>query len=311
MHAWLLTDGKAGDETQCIGVAESLGCSFELRHVKPRAPWVWFMPWGPVDPRENALIAPPFPDLLIASGRRTVPYVQAIRRASEGRTFTVFLKDPRTGAGTADVIWVPEHDDLRGRNVIVTPTSPHRISAERLAQARQNPHPALAALPGPRAAVLLGGDSRHHLFTPEDIARLLADLEKLAASGVTLMVTASRRTPAALREGAAALVRARGGFIWDGQGENPYMSMLALADLVVVTADSVNMVGEAVATGAPVFFFSPSGGTVKIKNFLHILVEKGAIRPFLGHNEGFSYRPINATPLIAEAIRSAMRGHKV
>ena len=100
VRLWVLTDGKAGDEQQCLGVAEALGGTVELRRVKPWAPFVWLMPYGPIDPfeapgREGSPIAPPFPDVVIASGRRAVPYVRHVRRASRRRTFTVFLKDPR------------------------------------------------------------------------------------------------------------------------------------------------------------------------------------------------------------------------
>lgn len=76
---------------------------------------------------------------MIASGRRAVPYLRAIRKASKGRTFTAFLKDPRTGHDTADFIWVPDYDDLRGPNVFTTLTAPHQVTAARLAAARRSP----------------------------------------------------------------------------------------------------------------------------------------------------------------------------
>src|SRR2546421_10133950 len=125
---WILTDGKAGDVVQCRGVAEAVvaaaGGAIEERIVRPRPPFVWAMPWGPPDPRDRAALAPPWPDLAIASGRRAAAYLRALKQRSPG-TFTVFLKDPRTGPGAADLIWVPEHDRLRGDNVLATPTSPH------------------------------------------------------------------------------------------------------------------------------------------------------------------------------------------
>jgi mitochondrial fission protein ELM1 len=63
------------------------------------------------------------------------------------------------------LIWVPEHDRLRGPNVVTTLTPPHRVSAERLASARMAADERLSALPRPRVAVLAGGTSRHHRFT--------------------------------------------------------------------------------------------------------------------------------------------------
>jgi mitochondrial fission protein ELM1 len=221
----------------------------------------------------------------------------------------VFLKDPRTGAGTADLVWVPEHDRLRGENVIATLTPPHRISPERLAQARAQPDPRLAALPSPRVAILAGGDSRHHRFTAADVARFGADLRSLVASGASPMATASRRTPPAL----AALLReltGANGFFWDGSGENPYAAMLALADAIVVTADSYNMVGEAVATGRPVLVFKPSGGHPKLDAFLDGLRRYGAVKPFAGRVEAFGYEPLNATLTIAGAVAAGLARHR-
>lgn len=314
LTAWVLTDGKAGDEGQCLGVAEALGITPEIRRVKPRAPFAWLMPWGPADPREapgrpGSPLAPPFPDLLIASGRRAVPSVRAVKRASGGRTFTVILKDPRTGAAAADLIWVPEHDRLRGPNVVVTLTSPHRVSPERLAAVRAEPDPRLAALPKPRVAVLAGGDSRHHRFAKADVARLTAGLTELAGTGASLMITTSRRTPQTLREALRRLGTERG-FFWDGAGDNPYIPMLALADAVVATADSANMVGEAAATGAPILLFEPSGGHPKLAAFIEGLKRHGAVKPFSGRLEAWPYEPLDSTPVIAAAIAAGLARHR-
>jgi uncharacterized protein len=316
---WVITDGKAGDETQCVAIAEALGLAPQIKRVAPRVPWVWLMPWGPPDPREapgrpGGPLAPPFPDIAIASGRRAVASLRALKTASAGRTFTVFLKDPRTGAGTADFIWVPEHDPLRGPNVMTTPIAPHRITPERLAAARSDPPALLAALPSPRVALVLGGDSRAYRFTGEDILRLTAQVAALGNAGAGLMATASRRTPGALVEGVRAVVRQKHGVFWDGTGENPYVAMLGLADAVVVTADSTNMVGEACATGRPVLVFEPterrSGSAAKIRRFLKGLEDAGAVRSFQGHLESHAYPALDCTTQIAAAIAAAFRGRQ-
>lgn len=308
LRAWIVTDGKAGDENQCLGLAECLGLDAELRRVPASGPFGWFAPWGPIDPREGprrpgGALYGPLPDLVIASGRRAVPYLRACRRLGVG--FTAFLKDPRTGAGTADFIWVPEHDSLRGPNVFRTITSPHRVSASRLDLARAAPDPRLAWLAGRCVTVLLGGDSRHLRFSEDMIARLLAALRRLAATGCSLMVTASRRTPERLREPARILAAETGGFFWDGTGENPYLAMLALAEAVVVTSDSVNMVSEAVATGAPVLLCEIEGTPPRHRAMYAALARAGALVPFDGRLTDLRYTPIDATPVIAQALADA------
>jgi uncharacterized protein len=310
LTAWVLTDGKAGDLAQCLGVAERLGLAAEARVVRPRAPWLWLMPlsWRlpflAIDPAEapgraGSPLQPPYPDLVIASGRRAAPYLPAIKRASGGKTFTVFLKDPRTGPEIADFIWVPAHDRLRGDSVMTTLTSPHRITPEALAALRENPPEAIAALKHPRVAVLIGGDSKHFTFTDEDIRRFCDALGALVSGGASIMATPSRRTPPALLAAARTEIETAGGWFWDGAGENPYRALLASADALVVTAESVNMVGEALATGRPVHLFRPSGGSRKIDQFLAGLEEKNLTRPFSGALERDSYAPMDATPEIA------------
>jgi uncharacterized protein len=310
---WILTDGKIGDEGQCLAVADALGLAPDMRRIAPRPLYAAAMPWGGIDPRDapdkpGSPLAGPFPDLCIASGRRAVPYLRAVKKASGGRTFTVFLKDPRIGSKAADLIWVPEHDRLRGPNVIATLVSPHRFTADRLAALRANPPADLAVLAPPRVAVLLGGRSRDYDFTPADRERLLVDLDALSVHA-RLMVTASRRTPPALKEAALGLARAKGGYGWDGQGENPYAAMLALADAFVVTADSANMISEAVATGRPVMVFEPSlrfgRKARRIRHFLTALEAKGAVRKFQGRLESYAYEPLESLSEIAAAISAA------
>ena len=282
----------------------------EIHRVKPRQAFAWLMPWGPIDPAEGPLrpgspIAPPYPDIVIASGRRTVAYLRAIKRAAGSAVLTVCLKDPRTGASAADLIWVPNHDGLRGANVITTLTSPHRIAPERLRAASLSRPEWAAESDTPLVGVLLGGDSRHHRFTAADTNALLGKLTALVTAGARLVVTPSRRTPHDLANAMRRLCVQSGGYFWDGTGENPYLAILAQADHLVVSADSVNMLGEAVATGKPVHLFTPTGGHTKISAFVNGLIDHGAVRMLSGHLESWAYPPLDATPVIAIAVAEA------
>ncbi len=305
--AWVLASGKVGHEVHCLGIARELGLEPMLKQVAPRALFSALSPFGPIDPRDSArrpggLLAPPFPDIAFAAGRVTVPYLRHLRRASGGRTFTVFLQDPRTGPGTADMIWVPEHDRLRGENVVVTLTSPHPLRPHVLEAARRNPDPRLAALPHLRVAMVLGGPSAHHRFEDKDVAALVRIAMDLAAAGCGVMVTPSRRTPASLTKALAEALADKPAFVWDGTGDNPYAAMIALADAIVVTGDSVNMMGEALVAGVPVQVYEPSGGHPKIAGFVEKLVRAGHVRRWAGGLERWDNPPLDATSLIAEEI---------
>lgn len=81
----------AGTENQCLGVAEALGVSAEVKRITLHQPWKSFSPWlgfehaGIFEPA----LSPPWPDLVIASGRKSIATSRYIRKASNGKTFTV------------------------------------------------------------------------------------------------------------------------------------------------------------------------------------------------------------------------------
>lgn len=307
--SWVVTDGKAGDETPCLGLAQAMGLTPARRIVRPRRLFAALAPFGPIDPAERpgapgSPIATPFPDVLIASGRRAVPYLRHVRRASGGMTFTIFLKDPRISAGAADVVWVAAHDALRADNVIVSLAAPHLVSAEALQHARDNPDPRILALPEPRMALLLGGDSRHHQFLDKDRRTLAGAVESMMIGGASVMITSSRRTPAALIEAVKREIadNSKRAFLWTGGEDNPYLQILAHAQTILVTADSTNMVGEACATGAPVMVYEPTGGHPRLNAFINALVRAGRVRKWLGRLESWPCAPLDATGDIARNI---------
>lgn len=309
----ILGSGKIGHEVNALGVVEALGLGHEIRRVEPRTPFVWMSPYGPIDPRDRygPLFARPLPDIVIASGRVTVPYIRALKRAGGSHTFCAFMQDPRYSRREMDLIWLPEHDSHRGPNVITTLTSPHPFSPRRLAAARAAPDARLAGLPGPRCAIVLGGPSGAQHFTAQDLRRMSEATRAIAAQGFSVMATPSRRTPpellAAVREGLGGSL----GFVWDGAGDNPYASMLALADAVLVTSDSANMVGEATATGKAVHVIDPSGGHArKLTAQVDELIRRRIAVRFDGRVERFSYEPIHSGELIATEIARRFRASR-
>lgn len=312
---WIISDGKAGHEAQCKGVAEALNAAYEMKHIAPRGLGRLLAPWGPASGLRTALapgglLAGPLPRLILATGRQTIPYLRALRRRAGPRTFTVVLMDPRTGRDTADLIWVPEHDRLRGPRVITTVTMPNVYSAAQLASLRREPLPAeIAALPPPRIAVLIGGPNGDYRFDDADIARLITQLRMLATSGAGLMITASRRTPDAVQTAIGDLATLSNVFVWGGSGTNPYPQFLARADHIVVTADSVAMVSEAAATGRPVHVFTPSGRSAKFDRFHGAMAKLGVTRPLVATGDGLAtwqYAPVHAADSIAATIHGAM-----
>lgn len=305
----MVSDGRVGIEVQCRGLAETLGFDPVIKRIKTRAPWRWLPPafWRDplraIDPSGDRL-APPWPDLVIGTGRQAVAPNLAIRRASGGRTITIQIQDPKVSLDRFDIVIAPAHDGLTGPNVITTRGSLHGLSEARLAVAAAQLAPKVDSLPKPRVGVLIGGKSRVHSLPDRLAQRLGQDLAAMARSqGVGLMITPSRRTElrtmAILREALAGLPV----FIWDREGDNPYQGILGLADAFVVTGDSVNMVCEAAFTGKPIHIAEVAGGTAKFRDFHEAMQSDGITHPFAGRLESWHYAPLRETESVAAEIR--------
>ncbi|MGD9668382.1 MAG: mitochondrial fission ELM1 family protein [Hyphomicrobiaceae bacterium] len=303
--AWLITDGKAGHEAQAQGVAEALGLTYEWRRVRPVGLAKLLAPWGPAPKDDAWRCVPPWPDVAIGVGRTAMPALRRLHRLAGPATFTVALQDPRTSARIADLIWVPEHDLRRGPNVITTLTAPHRFTPAMLDVLRAAPDAIIDALPAPRVMVAIGGAAKVWRFTDDDVSNLAAAIQTMGVDGASFMVTTSRRTPDAVAEAVSQALQPFPHVLYSGEGDNPYARFLAKADAVVVTADSVSMTGEALATGRPVYVFRPSGGSDKFRRFHNSLQACGATRSLNRDCHlalDWAHPPIFAAEVIAEAI---------
>jgi uncharacterized protein len=318
---WIITDGKAGMTNQCLGLAERIGLAPQVKRITLRAPWKQLVPYWRLGLAHSFAagsdaIAPPWPDIAIGCGRAAIAALLAIKHGSHGRSFIIYTQDPRISARHFDLLVVPEHDQLTGRNVITTKGALHRVTPARLEAEKAPWTEQFMALPSPRVAVSIGGSSPAYSFGPSEAGDLGARLARFArgtaAQGpVSLMVTCSRRTAPECRSILEAhLVGLPNCYFWDGTGENPYFGMLAHADAIIVTSDSANMVSEAASTGKPVLVAELKGGNAKFRRFLDSLYACGVARPFSGALELWEAPPLDETGRAAEAVRErlALRG---
>lgn len=313
---WVVSDGKPGMENPCRGIAEALGCAPVLKRIALRQPWrslVPFWRWGlgAAFSTRGDRLDPPWPDLLIASGRQSVAAALHVRRASGGRSFTVQFQDPQISPRHFDLVVVGKHDRLTGDNVLAVRGSPCRVTPALLAAAKERFADQLAALPTPRVAVLIGGSNRVFNMTPAVAEGLAARLAALCAEGAGLMVTASRRTgtenEAVLRRALAPAIASGKAVFWQGSGENPYFGYLGWADAAVVTGDSVNMLSEANTAGLPTHVVELEGGSPKFRRMLDGFYADGAARRFNGDLAFWSPPRDNAACVVANEIRRRMK----
>ena len=302
-----MSDGRAGIENPCLGLAEAMGLAPLVKRVALRTPWRQTTPYLPLPglwalPQvlgaDSANLAPPWPDLLITSGRQAVGLSMLLGRQAPGMV-RVHIQNPGVPYSRFDLVSLPRHDDRHGANVVESTGAIHRVTPAKLEAAARHFAPITHGLGRPLVAVLIGGSNRFSTLTPAITTTLADRLAALARQGAGLMITTSRRTgaenEAILREKLAGVPL----FLWDGAGENPYFGLLALADALIVTADSVAMVSEATSTGKPVHIIDLAGNAPKFQRFHDLLRSDGITRPFEGRLESWTYHPLDDTARLA------------
>ncbi len=297
----IIAEDLAGMRSQALGLAGAAGLSPRFLPLRPRPPWSWMSArlW-PAPLRATGLAAPPEP-LVIGCGGKPAPLLAVLRR--RGR-LTVQIQHPRLDPRRFDQVVVTRHDALLGPNVIVTRTALHQVTQARLAGARADWAARLAHLPRPLVAVLVGGSNGRFRLEAAEGAALAAQLAGMMREDrVGLAVTPSRRTAPAVQRALHAALAPLGAEVWDGVGENPYFGLLACADAIVVTADSVSMVSEAVATAAPVLLAELPGRSRRIAAFLDGLRADGRVRRFAGRFETWPTAPLDDTAEAADTLR--------
>ena len=200
---------------------------------------------------------------------------------------------------------MPQHDRLRGPNVLVTPTAPHGFTAQCMADAAHALEARLGGgFPRPWLGVLVGGKTARVAYGEDDRTRLLDAVGLTARHAGAVLVTASRRTPPGLVERLRSVHQQV--WVWDGSGENPYAGLLGACDALFVTGDSHNMVSEALATGRQVIVFRPQGLPAKFGRFLDGMQAAGLVMPPAPMDPAHRQPPQDATAAIATRIRQLL-----
>jgi len=310
---WVLLDHRAGNRSQCLGVADALGLPYEHRELVYS--WRGALPNGLIGRSFTGLsqltrseIVPPWPDIVIAAGRRTAPVARQIKRLSEGRTRLVQIMWPgNTGYQEFDLIAVPRHDNnLKNNNIINVLGSPHQVTGEILRTLKGEWLSRLAGLPSPYLALIVGGTTKNRTFTDTMAIELANQASQLARqTGSSLLVTTSRRTG----EAADLLIGSLKGparvYRWGDAGENPYLAFLACADAIIVTGDSMSMCSEACSGTGPVYIYAPSALiTAKHKRLHDDLFAAGFARPLSDNHTTWHHAPLNCATEIAREIKT-------
>lgn len=322
---WVVSDGRAGIERQALSLERALREPerwARIAHIRsdayrdgpvrlqPSGPQLllpadrWPAPLNALPGEHRALLRPPWPDVWIGSGRRSIPYSRQVRKWSGGRTLVVQTQDPKVDLAPFDLVIPPLHDELKGPNVFPILGPPTYFSDDDVAEAKARFND-LTTHFGVKLLVSIGGNSRTHRMSGARVAEIESALRQLARSGHRLWITVSRRTPEAARASLRAFAGDVGGRFWENpekDGPNPYLAFLALCDAALVTEDSANMLADPAWFGKPIHLLRLEGGSPRFDRLHQGFIDRGAARWFEGLIDEWEYPPIREAERVGDEI---------
>ena len=315
---WIVTDGTTGMLKQSIAVAKSLNIEPAILQAHP-TPILRLFPtlakiptWRLTMGRSPSWIRGPYPDYIISCGRRMAGLSIGLRRISKGRSKTIHIQDPGISPDYFDVLVVPSHDKIAASeqnfsNLVISTGSLSWLVKKQIMSGKSDMNERFGPLDSHQIVVMLGGNNKRYRLSTSIVEKLAHDIFDYAQhKNARLIIIPSRRTPKKARMLFEALGKDKKHIFWDGAHGNPYPEILSIADEIIVTSDSVNMVTEACLLGKPVFVAHWGEEHGRLAKFHTIMNNSGFTRPLLQAGEAFKPKILNQMPQIAQKITAIL-----
>lgn len=337
MKVVILSDNKPGHYKQSLGIVEKMPeCDVDWLEIRFRRKWRdnllrvfmcifggvslstslihTLLRWSLTSDSYNALAQLQTADIILSTGSSVAAVNLLLGRILSAKTVTCRRPSP-LGIRYFDLAILPMlywHNTTSKDNVCQTIGVPNPISPDALDAERKRLNHEMNLPENPRIGFLIGGADRHETITVADAERLSKTCETVATEMNTqILMTTSRRTPPDVT---AHLVSTVKDSDWcslfilpdtPSELEDPYQAILALSDLLIVTADSFSMVCEAASSRRKVIvlMLSPKNGKLpkrhKVYEYMeqHAMVSRGRLEELSQHIKSALISRVPNTPL--------------
>ena len=307
----LLTEGYHGMISQVEGLAKALNADFQHKIV--RLNWLWNYIPPKLSPVSRLILKDgqyiteneKF-DLVVSCGRKSVIPSIFIKKKNK-KIFTIHIQNPKVRFNNFDLIVAPEHDELKGENVITSKGAIHYITRLEIEKARSY---LLDKIQNEKiVSLILGGPNKYYNFSNEELTNIFGEIKSsFISQGYKAIIIPSMRTPKRIID-LAINEFLTDGFVVNSVDKQAYLSSLAIANSIVVTCDSTSMISEAATSGKPIFVahMQPKRNNYRFKRFYKLFGELGVIKN-LGENvENWTYDSFNEAERIAAIINSRLK----
>lgn len=316
MSVWIIIDDKPGNANQAIALAKALNVKYEVKQLKYNflgflPNWLKFNSLIGIDLDLSSPLVPPYPQLIISSGRKTAAVSNYIKKHSPN-SFVVHIMNPDMYFNNFDLICLPRHDEkedyAKYGNIV------YSLGALSYSNPGKIDENTLPKLPTPFVSLMIGGATKNGDYSIEELEWLVNKANDLAQNiNASLLVTTSRRTAIDVADKLKEKITVPHYFYdWHKMKNitNPYQAFLKLSDYFITTGDSVSICSEILASGKPLYIYRKDKLLYsKHKKFLDSLNHSGYVRYLneeISQFTNWTYLPLNEAERIGNLIKERL-----
>ena len=304
----LLTEGLHGMISQVEGLAKALDLEYFHEKVELNNFWKFIPP--KITPVKKFVFKNKIQrdfDIIISCGRKSVIPSIFLKKINNKKIKNIHIQDPKVNFQNFDYIISPEHDNLKGENIISSKGAIHYLTITEIEE-KKNYLSDRVAKEKKIITLILGGPTKYYTYSNQNILNIFSKISKqILNKDYQLIVIPSNRTPIKTIELAKKFF-SKEHLIIDRVDKNAYLSSLGVADYIIVTCDSSSMISEAALTGKPLYvaMIPPSKKDTRFQNFRKLFEKMNIIREFDEKLETWNYEKLDETKRIAYEIKNRL-----
>ena len=304
----LLTEGLHGMISQVEGLAKALDLEYFHEKVELNNFWKFIPP--KITPVKKFVFKNKIQrdfDIIISCGRKSVIPSIFLKKINNKKIKNIHIQDPKVNFQNFDYIISPEHDNLKGENIISSKGAIHYLTITEIEE-KKNYLSDRVAKEKKIITLILGGPTKYYTYSNQNILNIFSKISKqILNKDYQLIVIPSNRTPIKTIELAKKFF-SKEHLIIDRVDKNAYLSSLGVADYIIVTCDSSSMISEAALTGKPLYvaIIPPSKKDTRFQNFRKLFEKMNIIREFDKKLETWNYEKLDETKRIAYEIKNRL-----
>ena len=302
----LLTQGMHGMISQVEGLAKALEIDFTHHTVELNNFWKLIPPKvTPISQSVYKKIDHDNFDIIISCGRKSVIPSIHLKNSSNKKIFNIHIQDPKVDLKHFDFIVAPEHDAMKGQNVISTRGAIHYLTENEINENKDYLNSFIKKDERKIWTLIMGGPTKYYDYSSKNINNIFKKINELSKiHNFQLVVIPSMRTPINITHYAKEYFGEDHTVIMDVD-KKAYLSALAIAQNIIVTCDSSSMISEAALTGKPIYIanISPKRNDKRFQQFRNLFRKLNIIKNLGEEIEDWNYEKLDETNRVANIIK--------